>query len=41
MTTYSTGTAALSAPSKWVRILLGLVLILAGIFVLGMWCSPR
>jgi len=35
MTTYSTGTAALSAPSKWVRILLGLVLILAGIFVLG------
>jgi len=35
MTTYGTGTAAFSAPSKCVRILLGLVLILAGIFVLG------
>jgi uncharacterized membrane protein HdeD (DUF308 family) len=35
MTTYSTGTAALAAPPTWVRILLGIVLVLAGLFVLG------
>jgi uncharacterized membrane protein HdeD (DUF308 family) len=35
MTIYSTGTTAISAPPKWVRVLLGLVLILAGLFVLG------
>src|SRR5215475_7360843 len=35
MTTYSTGTTAIPAPPKWVRVLLGLVLILAGLFVLG------
>src|SRR5215470_1038600 len=35
MTTLSTGAAAISPPPKWVRILLGLVLILAGLFVLG------
>src|SRR5215470_20371717 len=35
MTTLSTGAAAISPPPKWVRILLGLVLIGAGLFVLG------
>src|SRR5215470_20001106 len=35
MATSSTGTAALSAPPAWVRILLGIVLVLAGLFVLG------
>src|SRR5215470_16957289 len=35
MATSSTGTAALSAPPAWVRVLLGIVLILAGVFVLG------
>src|SRR5215470_17930672 len=35
MATSSTGTAALSAPPAWVRILLGIVLVLAGVFVLG------
>lgn len=35
MTTYSTGTAALTAPPTWIRVLLGIVFILAGFFVLG------
>lgn len=35
MTAYGTGTAALSAPPTWVRVLLGLVLVVAGLFVLG------
>ena len=35
MTTYSTGTATLSTPPTWVRILLGIVFVLAGLFVLG------
>src|SRR5215470_18765392 len=35
MTTLSTGAAAISPPPTWVRILLGLVLILAGLLVLG------
>jgi uncharacterized membrane protein HdeD (DUF308 family) len=35
MTTSSTGTAALSTPPTWVRVLLGIVLILAGLLVLG------
>jgi len=34
MTTYDT-TSRLSAPPTWVRVLLGIVLILAGLFVLG------
>lgn len=34
MTTYNTSTA-ITAPPTWVRILLGVVLVLAGIFVLG------
>ena len=36
MTTYDTGTStALSVPPTWLRILLGIVLILGGVFVLG------
>ena len=35
MTTTGSGTAASSAPPTWVRVLLGLVLIFAGLFVLG------
>ena len=35
MTTTGSGTAAFSAPPTWVRVLLGLVLIFAGLFVLG------
>jgi len=35
MTIFHTGTATLSAPPTWVRILLGIVLIAAGIFILG------
>jgi|SRR4051794_6227363 len=38
MTTYDTGTAstnALSVPPTWARVLLGIVLILGGLFVLG------
>ena len=36
MTTYDAGTStALSGPPTWVRVLLGIVLILGGIFVLG------
>jgi uncharacterized membrane protein HdeD (DUF308 family) len=35
MTTYSSGTVAVSAPPVWVRVLLGIVLMLAGVFVLG------
>ena len=35
MTTYDSGTTALSVPPTWVRVLLGIVLILGGVFVLG------
>ncbi len=35
MTIYGSETAPLPAPPTWVRILLGIVLILAGVFVLG------
>jgi uncharacterized membrane protein HdeD (DUF308 family) len=35
MTMYSTSAATFTAPPTWVRILLGIVLILAGVFVLG------
>jgi uncharacterized membrane protein HdeD (DUF308 family) len=35
MTTYHTGADTLSVPPTWVRVLLGIVLILAGLFVLG------
>src|SRR5262245_10581541 len=35
MTMYSTSAETFTAPPTWIRILLGIVLILAGIFVLG------
>jgi len=35
MTTFHTGAESLSVPPTWVRVLLGVVLILAGLFVLG------
>ena len=35
MTIFQTGTATLSAPPTWIRVLLGIVLIAAGIFILG------
>jgi len=35
MALFQTGTATLSAPPTWVRVLLGIVLIAAGIFILG------